>query len=109
MHPRIAAMSGTLRGQVFPLGDEPVTIGRETSNRIALNDRAVSRRHCVIRPEEGRFRLQDLESHNGTFINGIPTGDHLLENGDELRVGESLFLIQLEETDEAAPRSVVEL
>src|SRR3974377_1090582 len=87
MDPRIVAISGALKGQEFRLDGGRVTIGRDTSNRIAPLDTAVSRQHCIVEWVDGEARLTDLESHNGTFVNGIPVSHRVLTHGDVLRVG----------------------
>ena len=47
----------------------------------------VSRRHCVVEHDEGgRFKIIDLESQNGTFVNGVPLTSTWLEHGDEIRI-----------------------
>jgi len=87
MDPRIVAISGALKGQEFRLDGGRVSIGRDTSNRIAPLDTAVSRQHCIVEWVDGEARLTDLESHNGTFVNGIPVSHRVLAHGDVLRVG----------------------
>ena len=70
---RLEAVSGPLKGKLFPLTGDEVSIGRDPSNEISLLDSLVSRRHCVIRKEANAFRLQDLESRNNTFVSGVPS------------------------------------
>jgi Nif-specific regulatory protein len=96
MNPRLVAINGTLKGATFPLATEETTIGRESASVVWLNHASVSRRHCVIRRENGHFKLFDLESYNGTFVNGIPVKEQSLAHADQLRVGkiELLFLIE---------------
>ncbi|HEY3973095.1 MAG TPA: sigma 54-interacting transcriptional regulator [Candidatus Sulfotelmatobacter sp.] len=88
------AVSGPLKGTVFRLTKREVSIGRDPSNEISLLDSLVSRRHCVIRNEDTEFRLQDLESRNNTFVSGVPVRDRVLAHGDEIRVGNSIFVFQ---------------
>ena len=90
--PSLAAISGPLRGAAFSTDEEPVNVGRDESNQVVLDDLAASRRHCVIRKEGERFQIVDLKSRNGTFVNGLPVGERLLEHGDQIRVGTSVFL-----------------
>jgi transcriptional regulator with GAF, ATPase, and Fis domain len=61
---------------------------------VHLRDLAVSRQHCVVEPAEGRFRLHDLDSRHGTFVNGVPVRERLLEEGDLITLGSSVFLFQ---------------
>jgi len=105
MDPRIVAISGPLKGQVFRLADGPISVGRETSNRMSLRDSTVSRHHCVVEMQDGQAALTDLESHNGTFVNGIPVSKRVLAHGDILRIGQCdlVFLIG-EDTPSVVPR-----
>jgi two-component system, NtrC family, response regulator HydG len=103
MDPRIVAISGELKGKEFPLREGRISIGRDASNTIAPPDSAVSRRHCVIDWTGGQAQVSDQESHNGTFVNGIPVSRRVLVHGDVLRVGlcELVYL-----TENLAPSSV---
>jgi len=91
---RLEAVSGPLKGKLFPLTQDEVSIGRDPSNEISLLDSLVSRRHCVIRQEASAFRLQDLESRNNTFVSGVPVRDRVLVHGDQIRVGNSILIFQ---------------
>jgi transcriptional regulator with GAF, ATPase, and Fis domain len=91
---RLEALSGPLKGKRFPLDKDEFFIGREPSNEISLLDSLVSRRHCVIRKEGSGFRLNDLESRNNTFVGGVPIKDRVLAHGDQIRVGNSVFVFQ---------------
>ena len=72
MNPRLVAVNGSKKGATFPLASEEITIGRESASSISLNHASVSRRHCLIRREHDDFKILDLDSYNGTFVNGIP-------------------------------------
>jgi len=91
---RLEAVSGPLKGKLFPLTQDEVSIGRDPSNEISLLDSLVSRRHCVIRREASAFRLQDLDSRNNTFVSGVPVRDRVLVHGDQIRVGNSILIFQ---------------
>ena len=91
---RLEAVSGPLKGKLFPLSGDEVSIGRDPSNEISLLDSLVSRRHCVIRRDTDGFRLQDLESRNNTFIGGVPVRERVLVHGDQIRVGNSILVFQ---------------
>ena len=97
MSPKLAAIAGPLAGQTFPLGPQALTIGRDRTSGVQLRDPAVSRQHCVVEPMGGRFRLRDLGSRHGTFVNGLPVRQRILEEGDRITVGDSAFLFQQEE------------
>jgi len=91
---RLEAVSGPLKGKLFPLTGDEVSIGRDPSNQVSLLDSLVSRRHCVIRKEANAFRLQDLESRNNTFVSGVPVRDRVLVHGDQIRIGNSILVFQ---------------
>jgi pSer/pThr/pTyr-binding forkhead associated (FHA) protein len=68
--------------------DQPVTAaGRHLDSNIVLDDITVSRRHAEIRCERGEFRVVDVGSLNGTYVNGEPIHSAELTNGDEIRMG----------------------
>ena len=107
MKPRLMALSGSLRGTVQQLIDEQTSMGREESNSFHLTDPAVSRRHCTIRRVGGHFELADLDSHNGTYVNGIPIKCKTVDHADRIRVGNSEFLFLVNEgegDDTSSPR-----
>src|ERR1700722_3611450 len=97
----LEAVAGPLKGSSIPLSEDEISIGREPTNRISLLDAAVSRRHCLITRTNGQFKIQDLNSRNSTFVNGVPVTERALASGDEIKVGNSLFIFVLPETEEA--------
>jgi transcriptional regulator with GAF, ATPase, and Fis domain len=101
---RLEAVNGPLEGQVFSLQEGELSIGREPTNRISLLDPLVSRRHCVIRQVGADVRLEDLDSRNSTFVNGVPVKERVLVHGDQVRVGSSVFVFH-GSPDEALPGS----
>lgn len=107
--PRLISISGPANGTTFALQSEEVSIGRDPSNQICVNDNSVSRRHCLIKNENGSFTIVDLESYNGTFVNAVPIGEQSLNHGDQIAVGHVLFLFLLHEAEDADGGSSVEL
>jgi len=95
MQPRLVAINGPLRKSEFPIHGE-VTVGRDADNAIRLEDPWVSPHHCSIAEQQEHYVLTDLESHAGTFVNGIPVKQRELKSGDEVAIGNSLFLFQAE-------------
>ncbi len=95
MDSRVVVVSGSAKGTVARLAGSQFSVGRDSSNQLCLYDRTVSRRHCSISETDAAFHLVDLDSHNGTFVNGIPVRRKLLGHGDTIRVGhcELVFLI----------------
>ena len=94
----MVAISGPQRGSEFELWIEETFVGRDPSNTIQLEYPSVSRSHCAIRKRGGNWALTDLESRNGTYINGIPVTERVLQHGDEVQIGDCIFLF-LAQTD----------
>src|SRR5262245_4406818 len=88
----IQVLEGFERGKVFADLTTPVTIGREEDNTIQLNDERVSRFHVKIQEDGGRVILTDLDSTNGTRINGHPVQMRVLQFGDQMSIGRSILL-----------------
>jgi predicted component of type VI protein secretion system len=91
-----------LKDSTIPLSEGEVTIGREASNGIAIIDPSVSRKHGLLSAVDSRFRVRDLESRNGTLVNGATVEEQWLQHGDQIAVGDSSFLFLLED-DELTP------
>ncbi|NMO18890.1 FHA domain-containing protein [Pyxidicoccus fallax] len=77
---------------VFPFGTEPVTIGRADTQPICIPHPSLSRQHALIEYTDGRFYVVDLQSKNGTFVNGTQVRRQELRFGDTLRLGDLHFL-----------------
>jgi len=104
---KLLAVRGPL-GKAEFLVEGEVCIGSAPGNRVCLEDAGVAARHCEIAMENGRFLLTDLESEGGTFVNGIPVKRKELQAGDEVAIGNSVFLFRIEERG-AMGSSAVEL
>ena len=79
-----------------PLAGEPLSIGRDTENDLVLDDRRVSRRHAEIRLRLGRYTLYDLQSTNGTFVNGRRMAEVVLSDGDRIAIGGTELVVEQE-------------
>lgn len=88
----LRVIDGADRGRVYDELTVPVTIGREEGNSIQLNDDRVSRFHIKIQEDEEKIVLTDLESTNGTLVNGEDTRIRILRHGDLITVGRSVLL-----------------
>ncbi|HZW92576.1 MAG TPA: sigma 54-interacting transcriptional regulator [Candidatus Eremiobacteraceae bacterium] len=99
MRPRLLVLSGPLKDSTIPLSEGEITIGREASNGIAIADPSVSRKHCLLTGRDGRFRVRDLDSRNGTLVNRAAVDEQWLQHGDEIAAGDSSFLFLLEEEE----------
>jgi len=89
---RLVSISGPRRGAEFELRPEGSTAGRDPSNAVHLDHLSVSRRHCVLLRNGEEWTLRDLESRNGTCVNGTPIRERVLRHGDEIQIGDYLFL-----------------
>jgi len=88
----LRVLDGADRGRVFENLHTPITIGREEGNSIQLNDERVSRFHVKIQDDHERLVLTDLESTNGTKVNGEDIQLRILKFGDMIAVGRSVLL-----------------
>ena len=88
----LRVLDGADRGQVFEKLEPPITIGREEGNSVQLNDERISRFHLKIQEDQQKLVLTDLESTNGTRINGEDTQLRILRYGDVIAVGRSVLL-----------------
>ncbi len=109
MRPRLAAISGKLKGTIFTINEDAFVIGRETAANVCIADASVSRRHTRIEMQDGAFVITDLESLNGTFVNDLPIKSRILEHGDRLRIGESQFVFLTADGDIESRSSEVNL
>lgn len=93
---------GTLAGQRFVLERDTTLIGRASECDICIPDPLASRRHAVIRREPWRYVLEDLESRNGTLVNGQAMhAPHQLQNGDLVQIATAA--LRFEDPNETIP------
>lgn len=85
-------IEGVDKGRTFRDLPIPVTIGREEGNLLRLNDERVSRFHAKVQHEDGDIILTDLESTNGTRVNGSPIQIRRLRAGDQINIGRSMLM-----------------
>jgi signal transduction histidine kinase len=85
-------IQGADQGKRFELKTKPMALGRDQSNPIRLHDTEVSRRHAEVRPVDDSYRIIDLGSANGTFLNGQPVDQAPLHSGDRLQLGQTVML-----------------
>ncbi|MEK6333322.1 MAG: sigma 54-interacting transcriptional regulator [Acidobacteriota bacterium] len=109
MNPKLVVINGALKGTTFSLNVDEISIGRESANVVTLSHASVSRRHCLIKRLGDEFRIQDLESYNGTLVNGIPIKDQALTHSDQLRIGSLALVFLLADDDDLGASSLVKL
>jgi hypothetical protein len=91
---------GVGQGQILPVpNDQPITIGRSSQASYAFDDALLSRKHCQVECRGALCRVVDLQSRNGTYVNGQRVGAQLIKAGDRIKIGSLLM--------EVAPASAV--
>jgi hypothetical protein len=78
-------------GRRVRLGETATVVGRNADCTVTLSDPRASRRHAEIRATADGFLVVDLESMNGTKVNGVPVREHVLHDGDEIAVGATVM------------------
>jgi pSer/pThr/pTyr-binding forkhead associated (FHA) protein len=91
-HITLRVLDGADRGKVFENLPTPVTIGREEGNTLQLNDERVSRFHVKIQEDQEKIVITDLESTNGTKVNGEDIQLRILRYGDIVSLGRTVLL-----------------
>ena len=79
--------------RTLSIGDKPITVGRHSTNVITLNDGMCSRYHCVIEMSPEGLRVRDLDSSNGTRVNGHVVKTWKLGDGDVVNIGRSSIAV----------------
>lgn len=95
--PRLVVERGAEKGLSLNLGPEDLSyiVGRLNTCNLVLTDYLISRQHFKLEKTGGLFTIADMESHNGTFVNGVKIqSETMLAFGDTIRAGESLFSFQ---------------
>lgn len=92
-----ASLEFTGEGRRVQLGRGTVSLGRAPECDVVLDDRRVSRRHAEVRLRLGRHTLYDLESTNGTFVNGRRVSEVVLADGDRVTLGAATLVYHVEE------------
>jgi pSer/pThr/pTyr-binding forkhead associated (FHA) protein len=95
--PRLTLVIRGGEPRIYPLTQKEITFGRVTENAIVVESPDISRRHARLVQAEGGYRLEDLGSSNGTFVNGERiSAPRLLRSGDQVRLGQSVeFLYEI--------------
>ena len=93
--PFLRILAPNVENGCYQISAGVTTIGRESSNQIQLLDSEISRQHAEIRSDDGiHFQIADLQSSNGTFVNGTPISEHNLEPGDRLILGNTTLVFE---------------
>jgi pSer/pThr/pTyr-binding forkhead associated (FHA) protein len=85
---------GTATPQSIALSSEETVVGRHRDCTLRIPSAEVSRRHCILRIHEGELHIQDLDSLNGSYVNGERVqGNQVLHPGDRLEIGPVIFSV----------------
>lgn len=71
----------------YPIGPRGLSMGRSEDREVVVPDPAASRHHCSVIPQNGEYLLRDMGSANGVYVNGNRARDHVLADGDVIRIG----------------------
>jgi DNA-binding NtrC family response regulator len=102
----VTVVEGPDAGKQFPVEDfmtQRVLLGQSPVCTICLTDRAVSRRHAALEGDRGAVRLIDLDSSNGTFVNGLRVRDVFLRGGETVRVGSTTLRFDVDASTHVMP------
>lgn len=95
----LKGISGGTKALAFELTRDETTIGRHGANMLVIPDPSVSAFHCAIVKAGGRYTLRDLDSTNGTKVNGEPIKVRRLLNGNILQIGNIELLLEGEDIE----------
>jgi hypothetical protein len=84
-------VEGTAGRRMHDIGEETITVGRSPESNIFLDDVTVSRKHAEIARGERGYRIRDVGSLNGTYVNRVRVDAVDLRNGDEIQIGKYRF------------------
>ena len=88
----LLVIHGADPGRRYQLDQPVLRIGRDSSNPIRVSDNEISRQHAEIRSEQNEYKIVDLNSSNGTYVNGRRVTEAKLSSGDRIQVGQSVFV-----------------
>lgn len=84
---KLLIISGPLQSQEYLISKEVFTIGSGKQNDLTIEDSTISKRHCEITVEENGYRISDLGSTNGTYVQGVRITSAYLNPGSEFQIG----------------------
>jgi hypothetical protein len=105
MEVRLIVERGNAPKRAYSLQSKETIIGRRQDCDLRIASSEVSRRHCVLTVDDNQLKIEDLDSVNGTFLNGARVvGKQIVRPGDRLEVGPVRFIVKYELTKEALNR-----
>ena len=110
MKTRLVSYRGGKIDLAFPVQGERVTIGREADNLIQLPHDKVSKHHAVILPGQEGWEIKDLQSTNGTLVNGKQVPSAVLKDGDLVKIGPfELYFETNVPSDDWVPSHIIDM
>lgn len=106
---KLRVSEGPLQGGVFRDWEGPLTIGRSLNNNVVLLDEAVSTAHAQIVQDGEAYFIVDLDSCNGTFLEGVKVNKTQLRNGQKIKVGISTLIFDMVDLRKKRRRLIVAL
>jgi Nif-specific regulatory protein len=100
VNPSLLVIAGPLKDSTLALPDGEVHIGRDPANQLSINDPSLSRRHCAIARDGDGYKIRDLDSRNGTLVNGVAVKEAPIRHGDQVSAGDSIFVLLLHEDED---------
>src|SRR5438876_709075 len=102
MDVRLVVEKGRARVREVRLRREETIVGRQKGSDLRIPSQEVSRRHCILSTQRGYLTVEDLDSANGTFLNGQRAeGKQVVRPGDRLRIGPLTFVVEYQLTQAA--------
>ncbi|MBY0232620.1 MAG: FHA domain-containing protein [Gemmataceae bacterium] len=106
--PRLIVIKGADAGRQFVLDADSAGVGRDSSSKVRLTDTEASRKHAeFVRTADG-YRVRDLGSANGTWVNNQSVRDALLQSGDHVQVGQTVLVFTLDRGEGPAPNDLAD-
>ena len=107
--PTLIWNNGPRVGDVVPLPDTPTLIGRAPDCALVLADPLVSSHHARIESKDGQWTIEDLDSSNGTLVNGRPIRRTVIREGDVITFGDVEFVFSLSAPAPGEPLSLIHI
>ncbi len=92
MNPRLFAIAGPIEGAFFALPEAEISVGSHASNTLVMDGPSIAAEHCLIEGRDGEYKVRNLTGNGGVRVNGQAIVERLLVHGDELKIGDTLFL-----------------
>ena len=93
---RLRIVAGDGKGRVYLIRESAVVLGRDEGCHVVIDDPRVSGRHAIISYRGGEFRVSDLQSTNGSLLNGSPLTESVFNESDDLRLGKTVVRLEVD-------------